>query len=262
MSETIKSPRNERLKLLRRLAERRGRRQEGLFSTEGEDLLLAGLTAGFEPAFVLVADGAGVELGALPAGAEPLAVEASLLDQVSSLGSGCRAIAAWPLPDPALGADQPCVYLHGVADPGNVGTIIRTAAALGEARVVLGPGCADPFGPKAVRASMGALFARPPISADVSVTPAPRLALDAHGGSDLEQAIESLGPATLCLGAEREGLDRATLEHCEERATIPIQGGAESLNVAAVAAIALHRVCSAAGSGGGAARWAAGGDDA
>jgi RNA methyltransferase, TrmH family len=112
--------------------------------------------------------------------------------------------------------------------------------------VVLGPDCADPFGPHAVRASMGAVFAEPLMRGGIDATPEPRAALVAHGG----QALEALdGMATVCLGAEREGLPEATVEHCDTKVTIPLREEAESLNVAAAAAIALHRIASAAGDG-------------
>jgi len=110
--------------------------------------------------------------------------------------------------------------------------------------VVLGPGCADPFSPKAVRASMGSIFAQPPLRAGVGETPALRVALVAHGGEGLE-ALDGAG--TLCLGAEREGLPQEVLAECDATATIPLRAGAaESLNVAAAAAIACERVASAA----------------
>jgi TrmH family RNA methyltransferase len=169
-------------------------------------------------------------------------VEAKLLDGVSSLGSGTRAIAVWPQSWAEPGG-SPCLYLHGVADPGNVGTIVRTAHALLDGTVVLGPGCADPFGPKAVRASMGSIFGQPIAPGDVGETPAPRAALVAHGGEPL-LALE--GATTLCLGAEREGLPDEVLAVCETRVTIPLRAAAESLNVAAVAAICAERISSLA----------------
>ena len=238
----IASPHNEKLKLVRKLRERKHREREGLFSTEGEDLLAAGLGAGAEPRFVLVAAGSGI------AGDE---VEPELLAGASSLGSGTRAIAVWPLrwadatPAPGDVADPAgCVYLHGVGDPGNVGTIIRTCDALLEGPVVLGPGCADPFSPKATRASMGSIFSRPPRRAGVEATPRPRAALLAHGGGGLEVLA---GAATVCLGGEREGLPEEVLSSCEARVTIPLRaGGPESLNVGAAAAIAIERLGSAA----------------
>lgn len=230
----IASPQNEKLKLVRKLRDRKHREREGLFATEGEDLVAAGLAAGAEPRFVLTAAGAGLE------GEE---VEPALLAEVSSLGSGTRAIAVWPLAWRDA-ADAPCLYLHGVGDPGNVGTIVRTAHALLDGSVALGPGCADPYSPKAVRASMGSIFAAPPARAGLEQTPAPRVALVAHGGAGLD-ALD--GARTLCLGAEREGLPAEVLAGCEAEATIPLRpGGAESLNVAAAAAIAAQRISSAA----------------
>jgi TrmH family RNA methyltransferase len=232
----ITSPHNEKLKLLRKLRERRHREREGLFASEGEDLLAAGLAAGAEPHFVLTAAGTGLD------GEE---VEPELLAEVSTLGSGTRAIAVWPLRWAEAAAAPPCVYLHGVGDPGNVGAIVRTAHALLHGTVVLGPDCADPHSPKAVRASMGSLFAQPPARAEVTATPAPRVALVAHGGGSLDALDDA---ATLCLGAEREGLPAAVLAECEAEVTIPLRsGGAESLNVAAAAAIACHAVANAKG---------------
>jgi TrmH family RNA methyltransferase len=230
----ITSNDNHKLKLVRKLADRKHREREGLFVTEGEDLLRAGLESGREPAFVLVAAGSGLE------GEE---VEPELLAASSTLGSGSRAIAAWPQ---AWGsaAGPICVYLHGVGDPGNVGAVIRTAHALVDGGVALGPGCADPHAPKAVRATMGSIFGVALARAEVGETPEPRAALVAHGGRPPGPAEP---PVTLCLGAEREGLSPEVLDACEERWTIPLRpGGAESLNVAAAAAIALQRISSAA----------------
>jgi TrmH family RNA methyltransferase len=229
----ISSPHNEKLKLVRKLRERKHREREGLFVTEGEDLLEAGIAAGVEPSFVLVT--AGSDLG----GEE---VEPGLLADVSALGSGTRAIAVWPQRW-ADSAEPPCVYLHGVGDPGNVGAIVRTAQALTGGTVVVGPGCADPYGPKAVRASMGALFSEPLMRQGFEVTPAPRVALVAHGGDGLDALASA---ATLCLGAEREGLPGELLRECDARVTIQLRPDAvESLNVAAAAAIA----CQCAGAG-------------
>lgn len=248
MSETITSPQNEKLKLIRRLAERRGREREGLFVAEGEDLLAAGLATGREPELVLVRGGE--EQAAAGQGAE--AVEPGLLDRVSVLGSGTRVVSVWPLPtvERPRGDEGPWVYLHAVADPGNVGAIARSAAGLWGARLALGPGCADPYAPKAVRAAMGSTFALPPAWAEVGETPGPRLGLVAHGGRALDAAISALAPRTLCLGSERHGLDEQVLGACAAVATIPLQPGTESLNVAASAAIALQRISSAdAGAG-------------
>ncbi|HKZ12488.1 MAG TPA: TrmH family RNA methyltransferase, partial [Solirubrobacterales bacterium] len=186
----IESKDNEKLKLVRKLRERKHREREGLFATEGEDLLKAGLAAGAEPRFVLVSADAelgaqGVAVGGAGAAFEADEVVAELLASVSALGSGTRVIAVWPLVW-AEDLAAPVVYLHGVGDPGNVGTIVRSADALLGATVALGPDCADPFGPKATRASMGSIFARPPARAEVAATPTPRAALVAHAGDGLD----------------------------------------------------------------------------
>jgi TrmH family RNA methyltransferase len=230
----IESPHNEKLKLVRKLRERKHREREGAFASEGEDLVEAGRAAGIEPRFLLSAAGSGLD------GEE---VEPELLASVSALGSGTRVIAVWPQRW-AEPSGTSCLYLHGVGDPGNVGTIVRTAHALLDGAVVLGPGCADPYSPKAVRASMGSIFAQPVARAAVGETPAPRAALVAHGG----RGLSDLGAAaTLCLGAEREGLPDEVLAACDSRLTIPLRpGGAESLNVAAVAAICAERISSLA----------------
>jgi RNA methyltransferase, TrmH family len=243
----IESKDNEKLRLVRKLQVRKHRERQGLFATEGEDLFAAGLDAGAKPKFVLVAAGTGLHGTDAGEGASyPVDVVGhDLLDSVSSLGSGTRVIAVWERPE-ATAPAAPCVYLDAVGDPGNVGTIVRTAHALLDATVALGPDCADPFGPKATRASMGSLFAHPPLPvAGVEATPEPRVALVAHGGARLDEALA--GAATLCLGSERDGLRPEVLAACERTATIPLVGAAESLNVAAAAAIGCERLAAASG---------------
>jgi TrmH family RNA methyltransferase len=232
----ITSRQNEKLRLIRRLADRRHRDREGLFVAEGEDLIAAAKAAGREPEFVL------------RAGRE---VAPELLDGVSTLGSGTRVIGVYAKPGaggggaaPDQAPDGPGVYLHAIGDPGNVGAIVRSADALLLCPVVrLGPGCADPYSPKAVRASMGSIFRLRVIEGDLESAARPLVALVAHGGPPPDDAPVG----TLCLGAEREGLPADVLARCERRWTIPlVPGGAESLNVAAAAAIALGRISSAA----------------
>ena len=227
---------NDRLKLVRKLRERKWRERENAFVTEGEDLLEAGIEAGWKPLDVLVAPESGID------GTE---VEPALLDGASTLGSGTRCIAVWRTPERDATPSGPVVYLHGASDPGNVGTIVRTAAALAGARVLLGPGSADAFSPKAVRATMGSIFGAPPFRGTLKNAPEPRLALVARGGDDIDAAIYALGTMpTLCLGAERGGLPEEVLAECQAQATIPLHEGSESLNVAAAAAIGLQRISS------------------
>ena len=220
----ITSPHNEKLKLIRRLQARKHREREGLFVAEGEDLVGAAEAAGVEAEFVLVA------------GRD---VEPALLDGVSELGSGTRIIGVYREHWAEPGGDIQA-YLHAVGDPGNVGTIIRTAHALSDGPVVLGPGCADPYSPKAVRASMGSVFARPPSRAELDSLDGFRLGLDVHAGLDLRE-VRLEPPVVLCLGGEREGLPAG--REVDTNARIPMRpDGPESLNVAAAAAMALYEV--------------------
>jgi RNA methyltransferase, TrmH family len=215
----ISSADNHKLKTIRKLQQKRWRTKLGLFAAEGEDLVEAAEAAGWPAEFVL------------RAGQD---VEPDLLAEVSALGSGSRVIGVyrqrWGEP-----SGDVSVYLHGVEDPGNVGTIVRSAHALADGPVILGPGCADPFGPKAVRASMGSVFARPPASvAGPGEVPGTLVALDAQAERTLrEAALEA--PLVLCLGAERAGLpDELTA------AAVRIPVATDSLNVAMAATVALY----------------------
>jgi RNA methyltransferase, TrmH family len=126
--------------------------------------------------------------------------------------------------------------LWHVADPGNVGTLIRSADAFG-AGVAVSPGCADPTSPKALRASMGAIF-RVPL-AGFDAPGGTRVALVARGGTPLPE-LEVDGDVVFVLGAERDGLPREVAAACDLQASIPQPGGAESLNVAMAGTIALY----------------------
>ena len=215
----ITSSDHSQLKLIRKLARKKARDEEGLFVAEGDDLVAAAAAAGWEPE-VLLWSGQDVE--------------PELLDRVSQLGSGTRVIGVyrqrWAEPGGELS-----VALHGVGDPGNVGTVIRSAHALADGPVIVGPGTADPYGPKAVRAAMGSVFARPPARGQATGT---TVALDA-GAGDVLAPIE--GPVTLLVGAEREGLPADVVESADVRARIPLRpGGPESLNAAMAATLALY----------------------
>ncbi|CAN5468755.1 RNA methyltransferase [soil metagenome] len=224
----ITSPDNTQLKLIRSLARKKERDKTGLFAAEGEDLVEAAAAAGCEPE-VLLRSGEDVE--------------PDLLDRASSLGSGSRVIGVYRQRFTEPGGEL-SVYLHGAGDPGNVGTVIRCAHALCDRPVVLGPGCADPDSPKAVRAAMGSTFARPPARAPFEELTTATLALHATADRTLaEEAAVPHPPLTLCLGAERDGLPDDVLGAADAVARIPLrEGGPESLNVAMAAAIALYEL--------------------
>ncbi len=220
----ITSSDNAKLKSIRKLQTRRERARTGLFAAEGEDLVAAAEAAGVQAEFVL-------------AGGED--VEQELLDAVSSLGSGTRVMGVfrqrWAQPHGTLR-----IYLHDVGDPGNVGTVIRSAHALADGNVILGPGCADPYSPKAVRASMGSIFVRPPARAEFAALDGPTVALDMTAKAEVG-AIDPGCPLTICVGGEREGLPAEILEGATRRARIPLGAdGPNSLNAAMAATVALY----------------------
>lgn len=223
---------------MRKLAGRRVRERLGLFVCEGEDVVAAALDAGLAPVEALADAERPALLERLPA-AET--VEPRLLAAVSQLAHPPRVIAVFrsadlPRFDPAAAAPVG-LALWQVADPGNVGTLLRAADALGPAFVCLSPGCADPTGAKALRASAGAIFRVPLGTFDEA--PAPRVALLPEGAPPL--ATLEPGPrATFVLGAERAGLPARVATECEFAATIPQAASAESLNVAMAGAIALY----------------------
>ena len=214
----IQSKDNDRLKLVRKLHEKRWRDKLGLFFVEGEDALAPGA----EP----------VDL--LRAGED---VEPKLLADVASLPHPPRVIAVYRRDQlPAWEERDATLALWRLADPGNVGTLIRTADAFGAA-VALSDGCADPTSPKALRASAGSIW-RVPVASNRLLQGTRRVALVAHGGAPLAD-VDLSGRVTFLLGAERDGLPDEVERDAD--ATIPIVG-AESLNVAATGAIALYEL--------------------
>ena len=155
----ITSSHNNKLKELRKLQDKKHRVASGLFVAEGSDLVEAALAADWTPHDLLVAiddDGAEEENHWIERH-QGVAVERALLDQVSSLGSGSEVVGVfqqrWGEPAGALR-----LYLDAIGDPGNLGTILRSLLAFADGPAILGPGCADPFSPKAVRASWMAMW--------------------------------------------------------------------------------------------------------
>jgi TrmH family RNA methyltransferase len=234
----ITSAANPRLKLVRRLRSRRQRERLGLFVCEGEDLVAAGLEAGIEPVEALVDAERPPLLAGLSAAEE---VEPRLLADVSVLGHPPRVLAIFRTADlPRLDSENAPpvgIALWHVVDPGNVGTLLRAADGLGPAFLALSPGCADPTGPKALRASAGAVFRVP--MGRFEDAPRPWIALVPRGGIALPE-LEIGEQATFVLGAEREGLPDEVVSGADATASIPLAPAAESLNVAVAGALGLY----------------------
>jgi RNA methyltransferase, TrmH family len=246
--EVITSTQNPHLKELRRLTHKRDRKREGRFVAEGEDLIAAAELAGWRALEGYRVAGSGL------GGQDFTDVEEKTLAAVSTLGSGTRVIGVYEQRWGAAPVGPLCVYLHGVGDPGNVGTVLRSARAFGADSVAFGPDCADPYSPKAVRASMGAIFVVKIARVEsIAELPGERVALLAGAGEVLRGAPVSpsgdeppgrpsgaTGPLTLLVGAEREGLPDEVVAACERVAHIPI--ASESLNAAMAATVALYEV--------------------
>jgi TrmH family RNA methyltransferase len=241
MTPQITSHHNQKLKEIRKLRQRRRwRERSGLFVAEGEDLLQVADAQGWIAIERYAAAGSG-----LP-GVE---VSAELLASASGLGSGTRTLAVYeerwaPAPVGPL-----CVYLHGVHDPGNVGAVLRSAQAFGASCVALGPGTADPYSPKAVRASMGAVFAVALSRAgDLDALPGIKIALVPRAGEPLPGlwrsgyvcVTSSAKVLTVMIGAERDGLPEEVVAGADHLAHIPI--ATDSLNAAMAATIALYEL--------------------
>jgi TrmH family RNA methyltransferase len=219
----ITSPHNEKLKLVRKLHSRRWRAKLGLFAAEGEDLVEAAAAAGIEPVELLVAGET---------------VEPVLLAEVSELAHPPRVLGVYRRGDLPAEPREVTLALWHVADPGNVGTLVRAADAFG-AGVAVSAGCADPTAGKALRAAAGATF-RVPVGRFDEVG-GRRIALAARGGEPLSE-LDLSGSVTFVLGAEREGLPDDVVAACDAVATIPQPGAAESLNVAMAGTIALYEL--------------------
>lgn len=192
------------------------------------------------------------ELGPVPDGVALVAVDERVMARMSDAATppGVLAVVGTPMTDrpPSAG---PLLVLDGVADPGNVGTLVRSAAAFGLAVASLGG--ADPFGPKAVRASAGACYRTPvvrlaePDGADLRGDGRMVIGLDASAPERLDTVAAALPPAgfALVVGSEPHGLGAPVREAIDRFVAIPMRGDVESLNVAAAAAIAMHALTAA-----------------
>lgn len=244
---------NSRLKSLRSLDTPGGRAAAGLFLLEGVRVLEEALQAGLPLDLLLVSDRAptpGVALAERAAGqgVEVRSLDADVLERLAPARTSQGLLAAARLPSwgpaEALRGDLVLV-LEGVQDPGNVGSLLRTAWGAGAGGALL-VGGADPFNARAVRAAAGAVF-RLPVArvsdlSDLERSGHALVTAEAHGGEDLFTA-ELPRRMALVLGAEVEGVSAGARGSARLRLTVPLAGGCESLNVGAAGALVLfeHR---------------------
>ncbi len=253
------SPRNARVAALGRLArQRRAREAEDRFVVDGPVLLADAVRDGLgvedvfvDPAAVGRADVDAAVAAALAAGARGWTVTGGLRAHVDvATPHGLAAVARRPAPPAttAGGTTALHVVLVGVADPGNVGTLLRTAEAVGATTLVVGDGTADPWAPKVVRSSAGSVW-RVPLRSGAADAVLADLAADgvtrvgaAGGAGAAPHELDLTGPVALVLGSEAHGLPAAVADTIDTWASLPMEGAVESLNVAVAGSVLAFEV--------------------
>lgn len=245
--EIITSRSNPLLSQVRKLNSRRAaRREAGLFVAEGPKLLSEALR--WDGSVTTVICAPGVQLPEMPQGVRAVEVSDSLLASIADTESPqgivflCKA-KKLDIPNHLVGKRY--LLLDGVQDPGNVGTIWRTADAFGADGLILCNGCADPYNPKTVRATMGAVFRLPVYEADLSLV-TEKLAdikLPLYATALREDTVDvrdiDLKCAAVIIGSEGRGVSQQALDLCEKTIKIPMRARCESLNAAVAAAVVL-----------------------
>lgn len=261
MSETVSSAANPVIKRVRQLADRKHRRRQGAFVVEGRQPVWRAVQAGWQIEVLIAAPEllAGSATAAMVAGQEArgvrvVHVSGELFGRIGSREgpSGIAAIVrtrVTSLDGLTAGAGAVFTVLHQIGNPGNLGTIIRTVDATGGAGVITLGDSTDAFGPAAVKASMGSLFAVPVAHAPDADSFFGWAAahgvqvVATSGGADTEhwRAVYR-PPVAVLFGAEGTGLPEPMLQRADTRVRIPMAGTAESLNLAAAAAVMLYEV--------------------
>jgi RNA methyltransferase, TrmH family len=247
----ITSRQNPLVKLARSLDDRKARRETGLFLAEGDDVLAAALAHGWPPRLLFHGAGAAPALlaRAEQAGAALHVCSAPVMAALSAMENPPAVIGVFPtryapLTDPAS-ARGVWLMLDRLRTPGNLGSIIRTAHAVGAHGIVLVEPSCDPFAPEAVRASMGSVFAVPVATVEPQTAlaltgawPGDTIALAMTGDGDFRQPVAQ--PALIIAGSESDGVSPTLATAARRRVALPMPGGTESLNVAAATAVMLY----------------------
>ena len=245
----IESTKNERVKLARALAQRKGRLEQGLHFIEGEKLVKEAVISNAHIVEVFIEEGHEDAAAALKnAGAAVNTVKRAVMESLSRTETPQWVAATVETPLGIVPETFPSgliVALDGVQDPGNMGTIIRTADAMGAAGIMLGEGCADPYAPKPIRASMGSIYHLPVWQCDLKVQ-AKRMKeqgfalICGHlkGGDVMPEFGEK---CVLVIGNEGNGVCDDVADLCEKY-RLPMYGAAESLNASVAAGILMYEI--------------------
>ena len=245
----ITSAQNERVKYVRSLARRRARQREGRFVVEGTRLLDELMRAGIRPALVFYT-GTWAEtpagqrllplLGTAREGSWPVSETVMAACSDTQTPQGVLAVVPFVSLEPRPGL---LLILDGMRDPGNLGTILRSAESAGVGQVLLAPGTVDLYNPKVVRGAMGAHLRLPVLSHDwpaISKRASGRVVWLAEAAAETAyDAVDWTRPAALIVGSEASGAGQEAEDLTTGRVSIPMAGGADSLNAAMAATVIL-----------------------
>lgn len=248
----ITSTANPVVKMLKSLSVKKYREEEGLFLVEGARHMQDALSGGYELIFAAYSARAGSNERQVTATANDiLAVDDEILSRITGRDNPQSVIGAFRIPqnDLSLATDGLWVALEGVRDPGNLGTIIRTADAAGAAGVILLGNCCDPYQPEAIRGSMGSFGRVKTVAAAMPAFLAwhknwPGAVIGTHvhrNAADYREVAYKL-PLLLLMGSESAGLTPDAVAACDSLVKIPMLGGTESLNLAVSTALMLYEI--------------------
>lgn len=259
--QVITSLTNDRIKAIRALEMRKARKDTGLFVAEGAALLVTARDRGFIPktlVYQVGTDHSGVTRGlvtwALQHGADVLEVSEMVLGKLASKDNPQTVLGVFQQqfsdpPDPTkLSPSETWLGLEQVRDPGNLGTILRTADAVGCAGVMLVGSCCDPYSMDSIRATMGSIFTVPLVKLDAAQFidlakrwPGDVIATHLDAVEDFRH-VKFRGPEMIVMGSEGPGLTDDTANACTRRVKIPMAGELDSLNLAIATALTLYQV--------------------
>lgn len=237
---SVTSASNPTIKLIRSLAEKKHRQEQGLFIAEGPDVLARARAEGWEPVYLL----SPVDIPPWGA-AQRIQTDERVMGQVSSQKNPPGIIGVFRQRFTAeVSHEGLWLALEDMRDPGNLGTIIRTADAAGASGLILAGSCCDPYGPDCVRATMGSIFAMPLVRLEkapfldlLRQWPGETVGTHLKATESYRRAYAS--PTLIVMGSEGKGLSEEAASACATLVRIPMKGGAESLNVAAATALML-----------------------
>lgn len=237
----IESTSNDRIKAVRRLRRGRERRRTGRTIAEGPTLVEAALVGGIVPDEVYTVDPGPLIRRCEAVGSQVVEVSRDILGAIATTVEPQDPIAVVSVPRSADLAVRRTLVAVDIADPGNLGTMIRTAAAFDWQMALIGG--ADPWNPKVLRSSSGAQLTNPAIPIDsldrlddIGLAP---VATTVAGGT-LPRLVDEPSPIALVVGNEAQGLPAEIIKRCAATVTIPMPGGFESLNAAVAAAVAMY----------------------